>query len=157
MITETAQKFTEEATKVAEEAKARTEALVADVQDRAKEAAAKSQEYAKEAFEFSKGNMEAAVEAGKIAAKGMEAMGQEFVAFAKQAAEDSQAAVKKLTTVKTPAEFFALHTELSKSAIDSMVKHGSKTTELSVKLANDSFQPISNRISLAVSKFKTAA
>ena len=118
---------------------------------------AKGQEIAKEAVEFSKGNLEAMVEAGKIAAKGGEAIAQDLAAYAKQSFTDTTAAAKRYAEVKTPADFFQLQTELTKTAFDTMVKQGSKTTELSVKLANDAFQPISNRIALAVSKLKSAA
>ena len=157
MITEATTKFTEEATKVASQAKAQAETTFADMQTRAKAAAEKSQEFAKDAVEFSKGNVEAMVESAKIAAKGFETVGQEIMSFAKQSMTDTTEAAKRYSSVKTPTEFFQLQSELSKSALDSLVKHGAKTTELSVKLANDAFQPISNRIALAVSKLKSAA
>jgi phasin family protein len=157
MITETAKKMTEEATKVAEQAKAQTETFVGEFQTRAKAAAEKGQEFAKDAVEFSRGNVEAIVESAKIAAKGAEVIGSELAAFAKQSVEDTTVAAKRYAAVKTPAEFLALQTELSRSALDTMVKQGAKTSELTVKLANDAFAPISNRIALAVSKLKAAA
>src|SRR3546814_9773355 len=49
----------------AEDAKARTEALTADFQERSKEALAKSSKLAEEAVEFNKANVEALVEAGR--------------------------------------------------------------------------------------------
>ena len=150
-------KMTEEATRIASEAKVRGEALVTDMQARAQTAASKGQEFAKDAAEFSRGNVEAIVESAKIVGTGMQAMGQEFATFAKASVEDTTAAAKRYAAIKTPAEFFALQTELTRSAIDAMVKNGSKTTEMTVKLANDAFQPISNRIALAVSKLKSAA
>ena len=70
---------------------------------------------------------------------------------------DTTEAAQRYAAVKTPAEFFQLQSELSRTALDSAVKQGAKTTEMTVKLANDAFQPLSNRISLAVSKLKTAA
>jgi len=157
MLTEATEKFTAEATKLTEEAKVRGEKLFTEAQVRAKEAATKGQEIAKEAVEFSKGNLEAMVEAGKIAAKGGEAIAQDLAAYAKQSFADTTAAAKRYAAVKSPTDFFQLQTELTKTAFDTMVKQGSKTTELSVKLANDAFQPISNRIALAVSKLKSAA
>src|SRR3546814_14706859 len=51
--------------KFAEDAKARTEALTADFQERSKEALAKSSKLAEEAVEFNKANVEALVEAGR--------------------------------------------------------------------------------------------
>jgi phasin family protein len=157
MITEATTKMTEEATKVATDAKARTEALVADMQVRAKQAADKGQEFAREAVDFSKGNVEAIVESAKIAAKGTEELVQEMVSFAKHSMTETTEAAKRYAAVKSPTEFFQLQQELSKTALDTFVKQGAKTTELSVKLANDAFQPISNRIAVAVSKLKNAA
>src|SRR3546814_10002628 len=91
--------------KFAEDAKARTEALTADFQERSKEALAKSSKLAEEAVEFNKANVEALVEAGKIAAKNLETLGQEGVAFARKSFEDTSAALKGYTAVKSPAEF----------------------------------------------------
>lgn len=157
MITEAATKMTEEATRLSSEAKARTEAMVGDMQTRAKAAAEKGQEFAKDAVDFSKGNVEAVVESMKIAAKGMTEMGQELAGFAREAVADTTEAAKRYAAVKSPTEFFQLQSELSKTALDNAVKNGAKATEMTVKLVNDAFQPISNRIALGVSKFKNAA
>ncbi len=142
--------------KFADEAKTRVEALTADFNDRAKEAMSKSSKLAEEAVEFNKANVEALVESGKIAAKGMETLGQEGVAFARKSFEDTTAALKGYTAVKSPTEFFKLYAENSKKAFDAAVAQTSKTSELVVKLTNDSFAPISNRVSVITSKMKAA-
>ncbi|MBA3941379.1 MAG: phasin [Sphingopyxis sp.] len=142
--------------KFADEAKTRTEALTADFNEKAKEAFAKSSKLAEEAVEFNKANVEALVEAGKIAAKGVETLGQEGVAFARKSFEDTTAALKGYTAVKSPTEFFKLYAENSKKAFDAAVAQTSKTSELVVKLTNDSFAPISNRVSVITSKLKAA-
>lgn len=142
--------------KFADEAKTRAETLTADFQARSKDAFAKSSKLAEEAVEFNKANVEALVEAGKIAAKGLETLGQEGVAFARKSFEDTSAAVKGYTAVKSPADFFKLYAENSKKAFDAAVAQTSKTSELVVKLTNDSFAPISNRVSVITSKMKAA-
>lgn len=142
--------------KFAEDAKTRTEALTADFNEKAKEAFAKSSKLAEEAVEFNKANIEAIVESGKIAAKGIETLGQEGVTFARKSFEDTTAALKGYTAVKSPAEFFKLYAENSKKAFDAAVAQTSKTSELVVKLTNDSFAPISNRVSVITSKLKAA-
>lgn len=142
--------------KFAEEAKTRTEALTADFNEKAKEAMAKTSKLAEEAVEFNKANVEALVESGKIAAKGIETLGQEGVAFARKSFEDTTAALKGYTAVKSPTEFFKLYAENSKKAFDAAVAQTSKTSELVVKLTNDSFAPISNRVSVITSKMKAA-
>lgn len=142
--------------KIAEDTKARTETLTAEFNERAKEAMAKSTKLAEEAVEFNKANVEALVEAGKIAAKNMEVLGQEGVTFARKSFEDTTSAMKGYTAVKSPTEFFQLYAENSKKAFDTAVAQASKTSELFVKMTNDSFAPISNRVSVITSKMKTA-
>ncbi len=157
MITDTMTKMTEEASKVAADARTRGEAMIGEMKTRAEAMTAKGQVYAKDAVEFSRSNLEAMVESAKITAKGVEAMGSEMIAFTKAQAEVTTNAAKRYAAVKSPTEFLALNTELSKAALETMVKQGSKTTEMTVKLANDAFQPISNRIAIAISKLKSAA
>jgi phasin family protein len=142
--------------KFADEAKTRAEALTADFQAKSKEAMAKTSKFAEDAVEFNKANLEALVEAGKIAAKNAEVLGQEGVTFARKSFEDTTAALKGYTAVKTPADFFKLYAENSKKAFDAAVAQTSKTSELVVKMANDSFAPISNRVSVITSKMKAA-
>lgn len=142
--------------KFADEAKSRTEALTADFNEKAKEAMAKTSKIAEEAVEFNKANVEALVEAGKIAAKNLEVLGQEGVTFARKSFEDTTAALKGYTAVKSPVDFFKLYAENSKKAFDAAVAQSSKTSELVVKMANDSFAPISNRVSVITSKMKAA-
>ena len=117
---------------------------------------AKTSKLAEEAVEFNKANLEALVEAGKIAAKNAEVLGQEGVTFARKSFEDTTAALKGYTSVKSPTEFFKLYAENSKKAFDAAVAQSSKTSELVVKMANDSFAPISNRVSVITSKMKAA-
>jgi phasin family protein len=142
--------------KFADDAKTRTEALTADFNEKAKEAMSKTSKLAEEAVEFNKANIEALVEAGKIAAKNMEVLGQEGVTFARKSFEDTTAALKSYSSVKSPTEFFKLYAENSKKAFDAAVAQTSKTSELVVKMANDSFAPISNRVSVITSKMKAA-
>ena len=142
--------------KFADEAKTRAEALTADFNEKAKEAMSKTSKLAEDAVEFNKANVEALVEAGKIAAKGIETLGQEGVTYARKSFEDTTAALKGYTAVKTPADFFKLYAENSKKAFDAAVAQTSKTSEIVVKLTNDSFAPISNRVSVITSKMKAA-
>lgn len=143
--------------KFADEAKTRMETLSADMNGRTKEAMEKSSKLAEDAVAFNKANLEALVEAGKIAAKNIEVLGQEAVAFGRKSVEDATVAVKGYSAVKTPADFFKLYAENSKKAFDAAVAQTSKTSELVVKMANDSFAPISSRVSVITSKMKSAA
>jgi phasin family protein len=131
--------------------------MMAQASERTKDAVEKSQKMIGEMNEFSKGNVEAMVESSKIAAKGMETMGQDAVAYARKSFEDATAAAKQLASVKSPTEFMKLQSDYVRSSFDAMVAHTSKSTEAMLKLAGEVAQPISNRVSLAAEKVKVAA
>lgn len=107
--------------------------------------------------DFAKGNIEALVESGKIAAKGMESMGHDTAEFARQQFESATATLKTLSTVKSPTDFFKLQGDYMRSYFDSLVAHSSHSTEKMLKLAGEVAQPIQNRVSVAVEKVKIAA
>jgi phasin family protein len=131
--------------------------FLADIREKAGEATEKGKKFAATAVEFNKANLEAMVEAGKIAAKGAQEMGQTNIEYAKTNFSEVQAAVKEITTVKSPTDFIKLQSDFAKKSFDVAVAQTSKNTEAFVKLANDMFQPISNRIAIATDLFKKAA
>jgi len=136
---------------------AKIQTAVAEAQDKAKVAYEKGQALFGEAGEFTKGNVEALVASGKIVAAGVQDMGKAYVAEAKTAIETVQADFKELAAVKTPADFFKLQGEIARRNFDASVASASKHSEKAVKLANEAFAPISNRVSLAIEKVKQAA
>ena len=143
--------------KTAKEAQAKAVDFFADVREKATEAAEKGKKLAAEATEFNKANLEALVEAGKIVAKGAQDLGKTNLEYAKKNFEEAQAAVKEVTAVKNPTDFVKLQGEWMRKGFDTAVAQGSKNTEALVKLANDMFQPISNRFAVAADFFKKAA
>lgn len=128
-----------------------------DAQEKAKAALEKSQAAFGDAGEFAKGNVEAVVESSKIFASGLQEMTKGYVAETKSVFETMTADVKELTTVKSPTEFFEKHSALMRKNFDAAVAASSKNSEALLKLANEAFQPISTRVSLAVEKMKQAA
>ena len=151
-------------TKMTDTVKATTEKMTAqateyfaDIREKATEAAGKSKKLAADAVEFNKANVEAMIEAGKIAAKGAQDMGKTNIEYAKKNFEEAQVAVKELTAVKSPTDFVKLQGEWARKGFDTAVAQGSKNTEAMVKLVSDMFQPISNRIAVATDLFKKAA
>ncbi len=129
----------------------------ADIREKATEAAEKGKKYAADAVEFNKANVEAMIEAAKIAAKGAQDMGKTNMDYAKKNFEEMQVAVKEITTVKSPTDFVKLQGEWARKGFDTAVAQSSKNTEAMVKLMSDMFQPISNRIAVTTDLFKKAA
>lgn len=142
---------------VATDTTAKAQAIFADVNDRAKGAMAKSTKAFEDMNAFGKGNVEALVESSKIAAKGVETLGQDAAEFARKSLEEATTAFKTLATVKSPTEFMKLHSDYVRSAFDAMVAETSRSTETMLKLAGEVAQPISNRIAVAADKMKIAA
>ena len=130
---------------------------LATAQERAKAAYDKGAELAAEVGEFSKGNLEAVVESGKILAAGVQTIAKTQFDDAKAAVEVMTADVKEMASVKSPTDFVQLQGKLASRNFDAAVAQLSKTTEAWVKLANDSFAPISSRAAVAMEKVRKAA
>ncbi|HEX5477297.1 MAG TPA: phasin family protein [Burkholderiales bacterium] len=133
-----------------------TEAM-SEMQSKAKTAYDKGAQVAAEATEFAKGNVEALVESGKIYAAGVQDLGRAYAEEAKTAYETLTADLKDLAAVKSPAELFQLQGKLARRNFDALVAYGSKNTDAAIKLASESFAPISGRLSLAAEKVAKAA
>lgn len=131
--------------------------MMSDMQSRAQTAYEKSSEITGEMSDFAKGNVEAMVEAGKLLAAGMQNMGKTYVEDAKSAYETVTGDLKEVAAVKSPSELFQLQGKLARRNFDAMVAFSSKQTESMLKLANDSFAPISSRMSVAAEKISKAA
>lgn len=145
------------AKKTAEDFSSKIQDAMKDAQDRARIAFEKSQAALGDVNEFSKGNLEALVETGKVLANGMQTLGKNYVAEVKSTFETMQADAKDLTSVKSPKEFVELQSKLLRKYFDNAVAYNSKSAEAALKLANEAFQPISSRVSLAVEQVRKAA
>ena len=131
--------------------------VLADVQTRAKTAFAKTGEFTAEATEFTKANVEAVVESGKIFVTGAQELLKDNIETGKTVIETVTEDAKKVAAVKSPTELMQLQGEIARRNFDALVSYGSKRTEAWVKLTNEAFAPISNRVSVAVEKVSKAA
>jgi hypothetical protein len=143
--------------KFAEETKAKFETAYTDFNAKAKAGVEKSSKAIEELSDLAKGNVEALVESGKIAAKGIETLGQEAVDYSKKNFEKATASFKSLSTVKTPTEFFQLQSQLLSSSFDEFTKEAAKSSEAFMKLAGDVAQPLTARVTLVTDKVKSLA
>ena len=148
-VQETAEKFTADAT-------ARATEMFGDVSARAKTAMEKGSKGLEEMVEFSKGNLEAVVASGRVAAKGAQDIAKYSAEYGRKSIEDANATAKKFAAVKSPTEFFALQSEVAKSNLDAFVGEASKFTEGYMKLVGEIMQPMQNRYAVAVEKVKSA-
>lgn len=143
--------------KFAEDTKAKFETAYADFNEKAKGHVEKSTKAIEELSDIAKGNVEALVESGKIAAKGIETLGQEAVDYSKKNFEKATASFKSFSTVKTPTEFFQLQSQLLSSSFDEFTKEAAKNSEAMMKLAGEVAQPLTARVTLVTDKVKALA
>lgn len=133
------------------------QAFFGGASERAKGAYEKGLKMTEEFTAFQKGNMEALVESGKLAAKGAESMGQEAADYARKSFESSTAAFRTFASAKSPTELFKLQSDYMKSSFEAAVAESTKVTEAWLKLAGEIAQPLSNRMAVAVEKVKANA
>jgi phasin family protein len=147
----------EEPTMDTTETAASTGAMFSDLSARAKGAMDKGTQMFAEMTEFNKGTAEAVVESSRIAARGMESMGQDAAAYAKTSFEAATSAMRELASVKSPTEFMRLQADFARKAFDAMVAQTSRSTETTLKLAGEVAQPISTRMAIAAERMKVPA
>jgi phasin family protein len=129
--------------------------IVAETNERNQQLAAKSQKAAEELTELAKANVEAFVEASKIAVGGAKSIGQDVVASGREGIEQASDAVKTLAEAKSPAEFFQIQSDLARASFDRFVAETSKLTERVVKLAGEAAEPLQTRASLNAERINT--
>jgi hypothetical protein len=143
--------------KFAEDAKVKMETVYADLNEKAKVGVEKSTKAIEEFSDIAKGNVEALVESGKIAAKGMETLGQEAVDYGRKSLEKATASMKSFSTIKTPTEFFQLQSQLFSSSFDEFTKEAAKSSEAMMKLVGDVASPLTARVTVVTDKVKSLA
>ena len=129
------------------------EKIVADATGRGEEAVRRSRKAAEELADIYRGNLDAFVEAGRIAASGAQSIGQSVVAKSRDSIEQAATTVRSFAEAKSPTELLQLQSDYARSAFDRLVEDSSNLTESLVKLAGEAFQPLSNRASANVERF----
>jgi phasin family protein len=133
------------------------EKLFAEASERGEDAVKRSRKAAEEFADIYRGNIDAFVEAGKIAATGAQSIGQDVVAKSRDGIEQAANTVRSFTEAKSPTELLQLQSDFARSAFDRFVEDSSALTESFVKLAGEAIQPISNRASTNVEKLNEIA
>ena len=111
------------------------QSLFADAGERSQEVYKRSQKAAEQMAELTRANIEAFVDAGRIAVEGTRALGQDVVASSRQGVEQAAEAVRSFAEAKSPTEFLQLQGEFARTSFDRLVAETSKLTESMVKLA----------------------
>jgi phasin family protein len=92
-----------------------------------------------------KESVDALIKASAIWAKGAEDFGKAYLALAQETAEANSEAAKALFSAKSFDEAIELQGEIARKSFDKSLSEGTKLSELSLKVANEAFQPIQQR------------
>jgi phasin family protein len=129
--------------------------ILTEANERGQDMAKKSQKVAEELADLARANVEAIVEAGRVATEGARSIGQDVVAKQRDSFEQAADAIRSLAEAKSPTEYLQLQGDFARASFDRAVAETSKLTESLVKLAGEAFQPLSNRASANAERFNT--
>jgi phasin family protein len=108
-------------------------------------------------FAFGQGNVEAFVKSSQIWTAGVQDLSKAVAATAQAQLDHTFATVKALAAIKSVKEVVELQTNLARASVEKAVAETGKLTDASVKLAEQAWAPINERVTLAVEKFGRAA
>lgn len=91
-------------------------------------------------------NLEACVECGTIAAKGVEELGTKVMSFTQASIEADLAAAKDILAAKTLHEAIDLQTSFAQARLERMTNETAKLGELSMRLASQAMEPLRSRL-----------
>ena len=131
------------------------QSLFANAGERSQDLVKKSQKVTEELADLARANVEAIVEAGRVASEGARSIGQDVVATSREGVEKAADAIRTLAEAKSPTEYLQLQSDFARASFDRAVAETSKLTESFVKLAGEAFQPISNRATANAERFNT--
>jgi phasin family protein len=129
--------------------------ILTEANERGQELVKRSQKVAEELADLARANVEAVVEAGRVATEGARTIGQDVVAKQRDGFEQAADAIRSLAEAKSPTEYLQLQGDFARASFDRAVAESSKLTESLVKLAGEAFQPLSNRASANAERFNT--
>ena len=129
--------------------------ILTEANERSQDLVKRSQKVAEELADLARANVEAVVEAGRVATEGARSIGQDVVAKQRDGFEAAADAIRTLAEAKSPTEYLQLQSDFARASFDRAVAESSKLTESLVKLAGEAFQPLSNRASANAERFNT--
>lgn len=99
-----------------------------------------------------KDGVDAFVKAGEMMAKGTEELTRTCFGLCQEAAAANAEAVAAMLAAKSLDELVGLQNELARKAFDRSFAESTRISELSVKIANEAFEPIQTQLTVVVEK-----
>src|SRR5690348_4494370 len=105
------------------------QSIFADANERSQDLAKRSQKVAEELADLARANVEAVVEAGRVASEGARSIGQNVVASSRDGVEQAADAIRSLAVAKSPTEYLQLQSDFARQSFDRAVAESSKRSE----------------------------
>lgn len=129
---------------------AATEKMVAATQEQVEKASKAAFKTYDDLSALNKETFDAVMQSGAIVAKGYEAIGKEFFAFAQSTMDANVAATKAMFGAKDVREAFDLQAEYTRTSVDKALAESAKLSEMSMSVAKEAFEPIQAKVNEAV-------
>ena len=110
------------------------------------------EKFTQDAANFGQEQVEALVKSGNILAKGMEDILKTCMDIAQANGEKGQEVAKTLMACKTLNELTEVQTKLAQESFDDFMSTATKLSELSIKVATESLEPINDQVGKAMKK-----
>ena len=152
---EVGKKSVEQAMKASTESYEQAISMTKEQVEKASEAFFKSYD---EATALNKESIDAVVKAGEVLTKGAETVGKAYYEFAQASAEASVDATKAMMGAKTAKDFVEIQAEFARTSFDNFLSESTSLSEMSVKVANEAFEPLQKQLNTSFEKaFKAPA
>ena len=97
-----------------------------------------------------KSNVDALIQAGATAMHGWEELTRSFVGLTQSQVEAGMTAAKALLGARTLAEFSDLQKTYSRTAFDNAVSEASRLSEIGIRIASETIEPLSARMTATI-------
>ena len=105
---------------------------------------------------FGQQTVDALMKSGQIWATGMQDISKQMATSAQAQMEQAMGTLRQMATVKSVKEAVELQTTLARAAMEHAVAEGGKFTDASMKLAEQTMQPITARLTASTEAFRPA-
>lgn len=99
-----------------------------------------------------KESLDAFVESGSLLAQGCEEINRAVIGYAQQSLESGVSTYKSLMDCKSIEDVIELQTSFAKNFFENVMTEGSRISEMSLRVANEAFEPIRDRATATVDK-----
>ena len=105
---------------------------------------------------FGQGNIEALVKASQVMATGWQDITKQMAANAQSVMDESMSTFRAMAGVRSVKEAMDIQSNFARTSIEKAVSQTGAITEASFKIAEQVYEPIASRMTIATETFKAA-